>query len=440
MQSIGTNGKTFGGFMRKKITIFAACSLAAIVAVTSVSLTGKDSNDTKKNTEELVVNTPTEQQTAAIGITNITSVGATLDVNGDSVSSSLSGAATGQVSLYNAGFATTFGTYADYMSSDAVTEEEKHEIIKDLDIATDVVPEGSIIDGYTNLGISNVTSYLNVRKGAGTNYKVVGKMPGYSVCEILSEQDGWYKIKSGKVTGYVSKEFILTGYDANVKAKEKMTEVLVVNCDKLNVREEPSTDCSISTKVSVGEHLDIVEPEKDGWYKASINGLTGYVSAEYVEVVYTLPTAVEVVEVQVTAPSSSSSSSKPNYSNLDPTVSQTAKDLINTAMQYLGCPYVYGGNSLTRGIDCSGFVKQIFAKYGYHVPRTSREYPSVGTKVPLSQIKPGDILIYKYGSRIGHVAIYIGNGQIIHAANDKHGVCIGNAYFIQPYMAVRVIK
>jgi uncharacterized protein YgiM (DUF1202 family) len=70
-----------------------------------------------------------------------------------------------------------------------------------------------------------------------------------------------------------------------------MTEVLVVKCDKLNVREEPSTSCSISTKVSVGEHLEIVEGEKDGWYKASINGLTGYVSADYVEVVYSLPTA-----------------------------------------------------------------------------------------------------------------------------------------------------
>ena len=212
--------------------------------------------------------------------------------------------------------------------------------------------------------------------------------------------------------------------------------------NKLNVREEPSTDCSVSTKVSVGEYLDIVEPEKDGWYKASINGLVGYVSADYVDVVYTLPTAIEVIEVQVTQPSSGSSSSgsKPSYNNLDPTVSQTAKDLINTAMQYLGTPYRYGGNSLTKGVDCSGFVKQIFAKYGYTVPRSSKEYPSVGTKVPLSQIKPGDILIYKYGSRIGHVAIYIGNGQIIHAANDKKGVCIGNAYFIQPYMAVRVIK
>ena len=424
--------------MKKKITIIATCSLAAITVIGGTSLMKKGSNDTK-NTTKAVAEQQTEQETAVIGITNITSVGATLDVTGDNLTAGLNGQATGQVSLYNTGFAATMGTYFDYMSSDAVTDQEKHDLIKDLDIATEVVPEGSIIDGYTNLGISNVTSYLNVRKGAGTNYKVVGKMPGYSVCEIVGEEGDWYKIKSGVVTGYVSKEYILTGYDANIKAQEKMTEVLVVTCDKLNVREEPSTSCSIATKVSVGEHLEIVESEKDGWYKASINGLTGYVSADYVEVVYTLPTAIEVVEVQVSRPSSSGSSSKPTYSNLDPNVSQTAKDLINTGMQYLGNPYVYGGNSLTKGIDCSGFVKQIFAKYGYTLPRTSREYPNVGTKVPLSQIKPGDILIYKYGSRIGHVAIYIGNGKILHAANKRDGICISNAYFTTPYMAVRVI-
>ena len=428
--------------MKKKITIFAACSLAAITAVTSISIIGKDSNETnnkKNNNTTKIEETTGEQQTAATGITNLSSVGATLD--GNTSASSDMELINGNASLNSVGFASDMSTYVDYMLNDAVSDGNKQDVIKDLDLTADIVPDGSIIDGYTNLGISNVTSYLNVRKGAGTNYKVVGKMPGYSVCEVLGEEGDWYKIKSGKVTGYVSKEYILTGYDANVKAKEKMTEVLVVNCDKLNVREEPSTDCSVSTKVSVGEYLDIVEPEKDGWYKASINGLTGYVAAEYVDVVYTLPTAIEVVEVQVTQPSSGSSSgSKPTYENLDPTVSQTAKDLINTAMQYLGTPYVYGGNSLTSGVDCSGFVKGIFAKYGYNLPRTSREYPSVGTQVPLSQIKPGDILIYKYGSRIGHVAIYIGNGQIIHAANDKKGVCIGNAYFIQPYMAVRVIK
>ena len=416
--------------MRKKITIIATCSLAAITVIASASLMKKDSNNTT-NKEHVAAEQQTEQETAVIGITNITSVGATLDVTDENLTAGLEGQATGQVSLYNTGFASTMDTY-----NASITEEEKHDLIKDLDLVTEVVPEGSIIDGYTNLGISNVTSYLNVRKGAGTNYKIVGKMPGYSVCEIISDEGEWYKIKSGSVTGYVSKEFILTGYDANVKAQEKMTEVLVVTCDKLNVREEPSTDCSISTKVSVGEHLDIVEKEKDGWYKASINGLTGYVSADYVEVVYSLPTAVEVVEVQV---SGSSSSSRPTYSNLDPNVSQTAKDLINTGMQYLGNPYRYGGNSLTKGIDCSGFVKQIFAKYGYSLPRTSGGYTSVGTRVPLDQIKPGDILIYKYGSRIGHVAIYIGNGQILHAANERDGICISNAYFIYPYMAVRVI-
>ena len=416
--------------MRKKITIIATCSLAAITVIASAYLMKKDSNNTT-NKKQVAAEQQTEQETAVIGITNITSVGATLDVTGENLTAGLDGQATGQVSLYNTGFASTVGTY-----NAGITEEEKHNLIKDLDLVTEVVPEGSIIDGYTNLGISNVTSYLNVRKGAGTNYKIVGKMPGYSVCEIISDEGEWYKIKSGSVTGYVSKEFILTGYDANVKAQEKMTEVLVVTCDKLNVREEPSTDCSISTKVSVGEHLDIVEKEKDGWYKASINGLTGYVSADYVEVVYSLPTAVEVVEVQV---SGSSSSSRPTYSNLDPNVSQTAKDLINTGMQYLGNPYRYGGNSLTKGIDCSGFVKQIFAKYGYSLPRTSGGYTSVGTRVPLDQIKPGDILIYKYGSRIGHVAIYIGNGQILHAANERDGICISNAYFIYPYMAVRVI-
>ncbi|MBQ5918563.1 MAG: C40 family peptidase [Lachnospiraceae bacterium] len=416
--------------MRKKITIIATCSLAAITVIASAYLMKKDSNNTT-NKKQVAAEQQTEQETAVIGITNITSVGATLDVTGENLTAGLDGQATGQVSLYNTGFASTVGTY-----NAGITEEEKHNLIKDLDLVTEVVPEGSIIDGYTNLGISNVTSYLNVRKGAGTNYKIVGKMPGYSVCEIISDEGEWYKIKSGSVTGYVSKEFILTGYEANVKAQEKMTEVLVVTCDKLNVREEPSTDCSISTKVSVGEHLDIVEKEKDGWYKASINGLTGYVSADYVEVVYSLPTAVEVVEVQV---SGSSSSSRPTYSNLDPNVSQTAKDLINTGMQYLGNPYRYGGNSLTKGIDCSGFVKQIFAKYGYSLPRTSGGYTSVGTRVPLDQIKPGDILIYKYGSRIGHVAIYIGNGQILHAANERDGICISNAYFIYPYMAVRVI-
>lgn len=331
------------------------------------------------------------------------------------------------------------------------TNEELSASVEELDVATKFVPEGSIIEGYTNLGVSNVTSYLNVREGAGTDKKIVGKMPGGSACEIVEELDGWYKIKSGDVTGYVSAEYILTGYDANIKAMETMETKLLVTCDLLNVRQEATTECSVSTQVAKGEYLEIVEEENNGWYKVDINNLTGYVSADYVKKVNSLPTAVEIVEVQVNTNNSNSGTGNSNAggntytgpsfdtSSLDQSVSQTAKDLIDYAMQFLGNPYVYGGNSLTNGTDCSGFTKLIFAHFGYNLPRSSSAYVSVGTQIPYTAAKPGDILVYKYGSSIGHVAIYIGNGQIIHASTPKGGIRIGNAYFTTPYCAVRVI-
>lgn len=428
--------------MRKKSTVIGACSFALAAVIAGVSVFwGSEASDkaVDKNMTEQATDVIVEEQTAtAMGVTNISDVGASSVIN--TVNNADSSKVTGDINYYNIGFADVLETYHEYIYADGTSTEEIHEYIKQLDLATQVVPEGSIIDGYTNLGISSATTYLNVRKGPGTSNKIIGKMPGYSVCEILEEKDGWYKIKSGVVTGYVSADYILTGYDANVMAKEKMTEMLVVNCDKLNVREEPSTECSIATKVSKGEKLQIVEPEKDGWYKAEINNLVGYVSAEFVDVVYTLPTAIEIKEVVVNTGSNGSGSSGGSYTNNDTSVSQTVVDLINYAYQFLGNPYVYGGNSLTGGIDCSGFVKQIYAKFGYSLPRISHQYANVGTSIPLNQIKPGDILVYKYSNGGGHVAIYIGNGKIIHAANSQDDICIGNYNFVTPYKAVRIIN
>lgn len=444
--------------MKKKNTIIGACSLAVITIGIGIHVFSGTDTENKVQEEQQVETTASTaslegMKPAATGITNISSVGASSVIDTMDTGNEQMAEVTGDVNYFNVGFADALESYHECIYNDDVTTEELYAYVKDMDIATQVVPEESIIAGYEKLGVSNATTYLNIREGASTSDKVIGKLPGYSACEILEEDGDWYKIKSGTVIGYVSAEYILTGYDANVKAKEKMTRLLEVKCDQLNVRESANVDCDIATKVSTGEHLTIVEEEKDGWWKAEINGLSGYVAAEYVEVVYTLPTAIEIKEVEeetntvtssgVASSSSqggSSKSSSVTYTNLDSTVSQTAIDLINTAYQYLGNPYVYGGNSLTNGIDCSGFVKQIFAMYGYSLPRTSRQYVSVGTQVPISQIKAGDILIYKYGSSIGHVAIYIGNGKIIHAANESSGICIGNAYFVYPYMAVRVIK
>lgn len=344
---------------------------------------------------------------------------------------------TGSVSLNNIGFSYAIQNYSEYMASEEVSDEEAKDVVQQLDEATQTVPKESVITGYTKLGISNAYEYLNVRRGPSTDDKIIGKMPGYCACEILEEVNGWYKIKSGEVEGYVYAGLMVTGYDANVLAMEHMEEKLVVTTDILNVREEPNTNCSIGTQVSNGEYLEIIEDEVNGWYKININNLIGYVSAEFVEKRNVLPTAVAVKEVVATAPTNQAPDV--DVSGLSDEVSQQAVDLINYSMQFLGNPYVLGGNSLTNGTDCSGFVKLVFEQFGYNLPRSSGEYLYVGTPVPLNKIKPGDILLYMYGGSIGHVALYIGNGQIIHASTPSTGIVIGNAYYTAPCAAVRVI-
>ncbi len=430
----------------KLIAGLSGSALVALGVVTVVSLSGGKEQESKKEAEKKSISAEAQPQ----------NIEEAVEYTGDliassSLLSSLSenvenntklGEQTGSLMYSKAGMSEALEGYGSYIA--LADSESGNASVEALDVALKFVPEGSVIEGYTNLGVSNVTTYLNVREGVGTDKEIIGKMPGSAACEILGEENDWYHIRSGEVDGYVDKQYILTGYDANVKAMETMRNVLKVNCDVLNVRQEPSTECSIATKVQTGEILEILEPETNGWYKVNINNLEGYVNAEYVDNIYTLPVADKIVklvaEPETNEDSSSSGSEKTyNSSNLNQSVSQTAVDLINYAYNFLGNPYVYGGNSLTNGIDCSGFVQQIFGKFGYSLPRTSLAYANVGTRIDYRNAKPGDILVYKYGDGSGHVAIYIGNGQIVHASTPKTGICIGNAYFTAPYCAVRVL-
>ena len=110
------------------------------------------------------------------------------------------------------------------------------------------------------------------------------------------------------------------------------------------------------------------------------------------------------------------------------------------AKQFVGNPYVYGGTSLTKGADCSGFVMRVYEKFGISTSRVSRDQANNGTEIPVSQIKPGDLVFYSSGGEINHVAIYIGDGQIVHAANKQLGIRIGSLNHRTPVKAVRLIK
>lgn len=277
--------------------------------------------------------------------------------------------------------------------------------------------------GYTNLGICNVQeNNLNIRKEPSEDGKMVGKLPKNAACEVLSDEDGWTYIKSGKVEGYVKSEYLLTGFHAKKQAEELASTMAVASADGLNIREEPNTDAEVVTQVAAGEELEVSEIYDD-WIKVFLDDEEVYVSKEYVELKSDLDTAITMTELL--------------YGE---GVSDVRVDLCQYAKQFLGNPYVWGGTSLTNGADCSGFVLSVFAKYGVSLPHSSQSQARQGTAISASELKAGDLIFYAKGGVINHVAIYIGSGQVIHASSPKTGIKISNYNYRTPAKMVRILQ
>lgn len=275
--------------------------------------------------------------------------------------------------------------------------------------------------GYTNIGIAQVDNNLNVRETADESGKLVGKLPKDAACEILGTEGNWAHIQSGEVDGYVSMDYLLTGVDAKLKAREVVKTVAVVATDALKIREEPNTDCGVLTTVPEGEELEVVE-ELEGWVKINLDDESYYVSADYVNVIEKLETAITMTELL--------------YGQ---GVSDLRVDLCQYAKQFLGNPYVWGGTSLTNGADCSGFVLSVFKNFGYSLPHYSGSQANSGTKISVSEVQPGDLIFYGKNGRINHVAIYIGGGQVIHASSPSTGIKISSYDYRSPLKAVRIL-
>ena len=192
--------------------------------------------------------------------------------------------------------------------------------------------------------------------------------------------------------------------------------------DALRVREEANTDCPVVMKVANGEELEVVDTSTEGWVKVLVDNEECYVAEEYVEVGEKLRTAITMTELL--------------YGE---GVSDVRVDLCQYAKQFVGNPYVWGGTSLTKGADCSGFTLSVFKKYGITLPRTSREQATRGTKVSMSEILPGDLIFYAKGGTINHVAIYIGGGKVVHASNPSTGIRISSSTYRTPYTIRRIL-
>ncbi len=276
--------------------------------------------------------------------------------------------------------------------------------------------------GYTNLGIANVESNLNVRKEAGEESELVGKLPRDAGCEILKTEGEWTQIQSGEVTGYVKGEFLLTGKAARDYAPQIASEIATCTTDTLRVRQEPNTECDILALMPKGEEVEVME-DLGEWLKVTVDSEVGYVSSDYVSVSNELTKAMTMTEVK--------------YGQ---GVSDVKVDLVSYACQFVGNPYVWGGTSLTHGADCSGFTMSIFAKYGIYLPHSSAAQSGYGRRISAGEAQPGDLFFYGSGGGINHVAIYIGNGQIVHASNQRTGIKISNAFYRSPVCVVRLLN
>lgn len=306
---------------------------------------------------------------------------------------------------------------------------------------------------YDKLGIANVDTYLNVRKRGSESAKIIGKMTKNTGCNIISVKNGWAKIESGKVKGYVKEEYLLQGEEAEKKALKVATLKAIVDTETLNVRYLPSIDSPIYDQISEDEYYTVekehltkefmqtymakhcskktvnsVEKESmyadlENWAMLSIDNEKVFISKDFVDLQYKLNRAVTIQEEQ--KKSSSSSSNR-------------AAGIVSYAMQFLGNPYVWGGTSLTNGTDCSGFTMGIYSHFGYYLPRTSAAQAAATRTVSSSEVQVGDLFFYGSGS-VSHVALYIGGGQIIHASNARDGIKISSAYYRQPLKIGRVM-
>lgn len=409
-------------------------------------------------------------------------------------------AVTSEAEMPVAGMDVALNSY--YARTSASSQEELENPVVGIPAETPVEETPS---AYENIAVSRCYDYVNVRSLPNTDCEIVGKIYDGCAATILERVDDWYRIESGNVEGYIKAEYFVTGAEAEALVDELATKIATVNTTTLLVRAGAGTDFDCLTMVPLGEEFVIME-EDNNWAKIEVDASTnGWVSMDYLDVVVKFDVAISIEEenakiaaqeeakrraeadrqaylaAQARAAQAAQAAQEEAARAAQEAQAETAgaeqeapaeadgagqeevpvqapqeevsvpaasansalrEAMVSYALQFVGNPYVYGGNSLTNGTDCSGFVKLIYQEFGYSLTRRASLQYHDGRVISLDAIQPGDLIFYPepYNSReIGHVAMYIGNNQVVHASTAKTGIKISSLNYRTIYGAVSII-
>ena len=290
----------------------------------------------------------------------------------------------------------------------------------------------------------------------------VGELEYYGLAYILDDAgDGWYYIESGNVRGFIRAEGVVADETAErivkVKGLDELplarlivarteneaftythttvqdvmaSKVYAIAAKDLEIREQRKDGARTTGTLAKGGLCYILADEDKDWIFVESGNARGFVKRTELTIGAKADAAVSekgeknLVLADVKVKPEENKACYYTFTSVQE-ASQEAKtreSMINFALQFLGNPYVWGGTSLTNGCDCSGFVQSIYAYYGYSLPRVADAQSGYGMQIPISSAQPGDLIFYAKNGYVYHVSMYIGNGQVVHAAGRKLGI------------------
>lgn len=261
------------------------------------------------------------------------------------------------------------------------------------------------------IGGAETTTAVNLRTGAGTDNAIIATVgEGTALIVEADTGSGWYKVNYDGESGYMSADYLSFSETMDLTAQGW------VDGSDVRMRAAAGTDSEIVRVTTYGESVEILGVDGE-WYKVSAGGKTGYIRGDYV------------------------SFTEPDPSQA-PAAGSIGEQIVAYAEQFLGTPYVWAGSS-PSGFDCSGFVSYVFKNFGYSVNRTAASMYTNGVEVDKSELQVGDAVFFASSSEsIGHVGIYIGDGEFIHSSSGCGYVTISGldeSYYSRMYVGARRI-